>query len=293
YTIVIPPPNVTGVLHMGHMLNNTIQDVLIRRARLLGKNACWVPGTDHASIATEAKVVAKLKEAGIAKADLSREEFLKHAWEWTHEYGGVILEQLKKLGCSCDWERTKFTMDDDMSASVINVFVDLYNKGLIYRGYRMVHWDPEAKTTLSDEEVIYAERQGNLYYLAYDIVGSDQQVTIATTRPETILGDTAICVHPDDERYAHLKGKRAIVPICDREVPIIMDPYVDMEFGTGCLKVTPAHDVNDKMLGEAHGLEIIDIFNEDASLNAHGLHFQGKDRFVVRKEIARELEEKG
>jgi len=293
YTIVIPPPNVTGVLHMGHMLNNTIQDVLIRRARLLGKNACWVPGTDHASIATEAKVVAKLKEAGIAKADLSREEFLEHAWEWTHEYGGVILEQLKKLGCSCDWERTKFTMDDDMSASVINVFVDLYNKGLIYRGYRMVHWDPEAKTTLSDEEVIYAERQGNLYYLAYDIVGSDQQVTIATTRPETILGDTAICVHPDDERYAHLKGKRAIVPICDREVPIIMDPYVDMEFGTGCLKVTPAHDVNDKMLGEAHGLEIIDIFNEDASLNAHGLHFQGKDRFVVRKEIARELEEKG
>ena len=293
YTIVIPPPNVTGVLHMGHMLNNTIQDVLIRRARLLGKNACWVPGTDHASIATEAKVVAKLKEAGIDKADISREEFLGHAWDWTHEYGGVILEQLKKLGCSCDWERTKFTMDDDMSASVIKVFVDLYNKGLIYRGYRMVHWDPEAKTTLSDEEVNYEERQGNLYYLSYDIVGSDEKVTIATTRPETILGDTAICVHPEDKRYAHLKGKRAIVPICDREVPIIMDPYVDMEFGTGCLKVTPAHDVNDKMLGETHGLEIIDIFNEDASLNAHGLHYKGKDRFVVRKEIARELEEKG
>jgi len=293
YTIVIPPPNVTGVLHMGHMLNNTIQDVLIRRARLLGKNACWVPGTDHASIATEAKVVAKLKEAGIAKTDISREEFLGHAWDWTHQYGGVILEQLKKLGCSCDWQRTKFTMDDDMSASVIKVFVDLYNKGLIYRGFRMVHWDPEAKTTLSDEEVIYEERQGNLYYLSYEIVGSDQRVTIATTRPETILGDTALCVHPKDERYAHLRGKRAIVPISGREVPIIMDEYVDMEFGTGCLKVTPAHDVNDKMLGEAHGLEIIDIFNEDASLNAHGLHYQGKDRFVVRKLIAKELEEKG
>ncbi len=293
YTIVIPPPNVTGVLHMGHMLNNTIQDVLIRRARLLGKNACWVPGTDHASIATEAKVVAKLKEQGIDKANLSREDFLKHAWDWTHEYGGVILQQLKKLGCSCDWNRTKFTMDDDMSASVIKVFVDLYKKGLIYRGYRMVNWDPEAKTTLSDEEVIYEERQGNLYYLAYNIEGSDEKVTIATTRPETILGDTAICINPNDERYRHLRGKKAIVPICGRVIPIIEDEYVDMEFGTGCLKVTPAHDENDKNLGEKHNLEVIDIFNEDATLNSFGLHYQGKDRFVVRKEISKELEEKG
>ncbi|MCM4164155.1 MULTISPECIES: valine--tRNA ligase [unclassified Arenibacter] len=293
YTIVIPPPNVTGVLHMGHMLNNTIQDVLIRRARLMGKNACWVPGTDHASIATEAKVVAKLKEQGIDKKDISREEFLKHAWDWTYEYGGVILEQLKKLGCSCDWERTKFTMDDNMSASVIRVFVDLYNKGLIYRGYRMVNWDPEAKTTLSDEEVIYEERQGLLYYLAYKIEGSNETVTIATTRPETILGDTAICINPKDERYAHLRGKNAIVPICNRVIPIIEDDYVDVEFGTGCLKVTPAHDINDKALGEKHNLETIDIFNEDASLNSFGLHYEGKDRFEVRKAIARELEEKG
>ena len=293
YTIVIPPPNVTGVLHMGHMLNNTIQDVLIRRARLLGKNACWVPGTDHASIATEAKVVAKLKAEGISKTDIGREEFLKHAWDWTHEYGGAILEQLKKLGCSCDWDRTKFTMDDDMSASVIKVFVDLYNKGLIYKGHRMVHWDPEAKTTLSDEEVVYQERQGNLYYLSYAIEGSEEKVTIATTRPETILGDTAVCIHPKDKRYVNLRGKRAQVPISGRWVPITEDEYVDMEFGTGCLKVTPAHDVNDKMLGEKHGLEIIDIFEEDGSLNAHGLHYQGKDRFVVRKEIAKELEEKG
>ncbi|MCH2035245.1 MAG: valine--tRNA ligase [Tenacibaculum sp.] len=293
YTIVIPPPNVTGVLHMGHMLNNTIQDVLIRRARLLGKNACWVPGTDHASIATEAKVVAKLKEEGINKNDLTREEFLKHAFEWKDKYGGIILEQLKKLGASCDWERTKFTMDDDMSEAVIKVFVDLYNKGLIYRGYRMVNWDPEAKTTLSDEEVIYEERQGNLYYLQYDIVGSDEKVTIATTRPETILGDTAICINPKDERYTHLKGKKAIVPLCNREIPIIEDEYVDLEFGTGCLKVTPAHDENDKVLGDKHGLEVIDIFNEDASLNSFGLHYQGKDRFVVRKEISKELEEKG
>ena len=293
YTIVIPPPNVTGVLHMGHMLNNTIQDVLIRRARLLGKNACWVPGTDHASIATEAKVVAKLKEKGIDKATLSREDFLKHAWDWTHEYGGVILQQLKKLGCSCDWDRTKFTMDDDMSASVIKVFVDLYNKGLIYRGYRMVNWDPEAKTTLSDEEVIYEERQGNLYYLSYAIEGSDEKVTIATTRPETILGDTAICINPNDERYHHLCGKKAIVPICNRVIPIIEDEYVDVEFGTGCLKVTPAHDENDKNLGEKHDLEVIDIFHEDATLNSFGLHYEGKDRFVVRKEIVKELEEKG
>ncbi len=293
YTIVIPPPNVTGVLHMGHMLNNTIQDVLIRRARLKGYNACWVPGTDHASIATEAKVVNKLKGQGIDKNDLTRDEFLKHAWDWTHEHGGIILEQLKKLGCSCDWERTKFTMDDDMSASVIKVFVDLYNKGLIYRGYRMVNWDPEAKTTLSDEEVIYEEKQGNLYYLSYDIEGSNEKVTIATTRPETILGDTAICINPNDERYSHLKGKKAIVPICDRVIPIIEDEYVDVEFGTGCLKVTPAHDENDKVLGDKHKLEVVDIFNEDATLNGYGLHYEGKDRFVVRKEISKELEEKG
>ncbi len=293
YTIVIPPPNVTGVLHMGHMLNNTIQDVLIRRARLLGKNACWVPGTDHASIATEAKVVAKLKEQGIDKNDLSREEFLAHAWEWTHEYGGVILEQLKKLGCSCDWDRTKFTMDDDMSEAVIKVFVDLFNKGLIYRGYRMVNWDPEAKTTLSDEEVVYEERQGNLYYLQYQIEGSDEKVTIATTRPETILGDTAICINPNDARFSNLRGKKAIVPLCNRVIPIIEDDYVDMEFGTGCLKVTPAHDENDKNLGDKHNLEVIDIFNDDATLNSFGLHYEGKDRFVVRKEITKELEDKG
>ncbi|MCX2681156.1 valine--tRNA ligase [Galbibacter sp. EGI 63066] len=293
YSIVIPPPNVTGVLHMGHMMNNTLQDVLIRRARLNGYNACWVPGTDHAAIATEAKVVAKLKAEGIEKSDLTREEFLKHAWDWTHEYGGVILEQLKKLGCSCDWDRTKFTMDDDMSASVIKVFVDLYEKGMIYRGYRMVNWDPEAKTTLSDEEVIYEERQGQLYYLSYAIEGSDEKVTIATTRPETILGDTAICINPNDERYKHLKGKKAIVPLANRAIPIIEDEYVDVEFGTGCLKVTPAHDENDKNLGDKHKLEVIDIFNEDATLNSNGLHYEGKDRFVVRKEIVKELEEKG
>lgn len=317
YTIVIPPPNVTGVLHMGHMLNNTIQDVLIRRARLQGKNACWVPGTDHASIATEAKVVAKLKEQGIDKNDLSRDEFLKHAWDWTHEYGGVILEQLKKLGCSCDWDRTKFTMDDDMSEAVIKVFIDLYNKGLIYRGYRMVNWDPEAKTTLSDEEVIHEERQGNLYYIKYKISpltpeGETEQdaqhrsessppseeleeayLTIATTRPETIFGDTAICINPNDERFSHLKGKKAIVPICNRVVPIIEDEYVDLEFGTGCLKVTPAHDENDKVLGDKHNLEVIDIFNEDASLNSYGLQFEGQDRFVARKAVAKELEALG
>ena len=318
YTIVIPPPNVTGVLHMGHMLNNTIQDVLIRRARLKGFNACWVPGTDHASIATEAKVVAKLKAEGINKNDLTREEFLKHAWEWTDKYGGTILEQLKKLGASCDWERTKFTMDPDMSASVIKSFVDLYNKGLIYRGYRMVNWDPEAKTTLSDEEVIYEEQQGKLYYIRYEILpptpsegGGDgneirsevdaqspspsgragEGIIVATTRPETIFGDTAICINPNDERFAHLKGKKAIVPICGRVIPIIEDEYVDVEFGTGCLKVTPAHDMNDKTLGEKHNLEIVDIFNEDATLNSFGLHYQGKDRFVVRTEIAKELEE--
>ena len=303
YTIVIPPPNVTGILHMGHMLNNTIQDVLIRRARLKGFNACWVPGTDHASIATEAKVVAKLKSEGINKNDLSREEFLKHAWEWTDKYGGTILEQLKQLGCSCDWERTKFTMDPDMSASVIRSFVDLYNKGLIYRGYRMINWDPEAKTTLSDEEVIFEERQGKLYYIKYKIVDesnnqqpsttNNQFLTVATTRPETIFGDAAICINPKDERFSHLKGKKAIVPICGRIIPIIEDEYVDIEFGTGCLKVTPAHDMNDKTLGEKHHLEIIDIFNDDATLNSFGLHYQGQDRFVVREGIAKELESIG
>ncbi|WP_028889620.1 valine--tRNA ligase [Tenacibaculum ovolyticum] len=293
YTIVIPPPNVTGVLHMGHMLNNTIQDVLIRRARLQGKNACWVPGTDHASIATEAKVVAKLKEQGIDKNDLTREEFLAHAWEWKNEYGGIILEQLKKLGASCDWERTAFTMDPALSESVIKVFVDLYNKGLIYRGYRMVNWDPEAKTTLSDEEVIHVEKQGNLYYLEYKIEGSEDKLTIATTRPETIFGDSAICINPNDERFTHLKGKKAIVPLCNRVIPIIEDEYVDVEFGTGCLKVTPAHDENDKVLGDKHKLEVIDIFNDDASLNSFGLHYKGKDRFVARKEVVKELEEKG
>ena len=293
YTIVIPPPNVTGVLHMGHMLNNTIQDVLIRHARLSGKNACWVPGTDHASIATEAKVVAKLREQGIDKADLTREEFLSHAWEWKSEYGGIILDQLKKLGASCDWERTAFTMDPGMSESVIKVFVDLYNKGLIYRGFRMVNWDPEAKTTLSDEEVIYEEKQGNLYYINYNIEGSDEALTIATTRPETIFGDSAICINPTDTRFKHLKGKKAVVPICNRIIPIIEDEYVDIAFGTGCLKVTPAHDENDKVLGDKHKLEVIDIFNEDASLNSFGLHYEGKDRFVVRKEIVKELGDKG
>ena len=293
YTIVIPPPNVTGVLHMGHMLNNTIQDVLIRHARLCGKNACWVPGTDHASIATEAKVVAKLKEQGIDKNDLTREEFLSYAWEWKTEYGGIILDQLKKLGASCDWERTAFTMDPEMSESVIKVFVDLFNKGLIYRGYRMVNWDPEAKTTLSDEEVIYEEKQGNLYYIKYQIEGSNENLTIATTRPETIFGDTAICINPTDNRFKQLKGKKAIVPICNRVIPIIEDEYVDLEFGTGCLKVTPAHDINDKILGDKHALEVIDIFNEDASLNSFGLHYEGKDRFVVRKEVIKELKEKG
>ena len=293
YTIVIPPPNVTGVLHMGHMLNNTIQDVLIRRARLQGKNACWVPGTDHASIATEAKVVEKLKKQGINKNDLTREEFLAHAWEWTHEYGGVILEQLKKLGCSCDWDRTKFTMDVDMNEGVIKVFIDLYNKGLIYRGYRMVNWDPVAKTTLSDEEVNHVERTDKLYYVKYRIENEDGFVTIATTRPETILGDTAVCINPNDERFAHLRGKHVIVPICNRVVPIIEDDYVDIEFGTGCLKITPAHDVNDKEIGDRHNLEVIDILNEDASLNSYGLHHEGKDRVVARKDVAKELEDLG
>jgi valyl-tRNA synthetase len=293
YVIVIPPPNVTGVLHMGHMLNNTIQDVLIRRARMQGKNALWVPGTDHASIATEAKVVNKLKEQGIQKNDLSREAFLEHAWEWTHKHGGIILDQLKKLGASCDWQRTKFTMDDDMSESVLQVFVDLYNKGLIYRGYRMINWDPEAKTTVSDEEVIYKESQSKLYYLRYQIEGEDDFVTIATTRPETILGDTAVCYHPEDERFQHLKGKRVIVPIANRSIPLIADEYVDREFGTGCLKITPAHDPNDKILGDKYQLEFIDIFNDDATLNEHGLHYKGMDRFACRKAIVKELESNG
>ena len=289
YTIVIPPPNVTGVLHMGHMMNNTLQDVLIRRARMLGMNACWVPGTDHASIATEAKVVQKLAAQGVKKEDLSREEFLKHAWEWTDEHGGIILEQLKKLGCSCDWDRTKFTLDEPMTESVLRVFVDLFERGLIYRGFRMVNWDPEAQTTLSDEEVVYEEKQGNLYHIAYRVVDSEETVTIATTRPETLMGDTAVAVHPDDERFTHLHGKKVVVPIVNREVPIITDSYVDIEFGTGCLKVTPAHDENDKALGEKHKLAFVDIFNPDGTLNSEGLHFEGKDRFEVRKLVVQEL----
>ncbi len=294
YTIVIPPPNVTGVLHMGHMLNNTLQDVLIRRMRMKGYNACWVPGTDHASIATEAKVVAKLKEEGISKDELTREEFLKHAWDWTHKHGGIILEQLKKLGASCDWKRTKFTLDDDLYESVIKVFVDLYNKGKIYRGYRMVNWDPEAKTTLSDEEVIYKDEQGHLYYINYPIAGEEGEfIQIATTRPETILGDTAIAVSPENEKYKKYIGKKAIVPIAGREIPIIADDYVDPEFGTGALKITPAHDPNDKEIGERHGLEVINIFNEDATLNEYGLHYEGKDRDSVKKEIVEELKQKG
>ncbi|WP_445385563.1 valine--tRNA ligase [Robiginitalea sp. IMCC44478] len=293
YTIVIPPPNVTGVLHMGHMLNNTIQDVLTRRARMLGKNACWVPGTDHASIATEAKVVAKLREEGVSKTEIGREAFLEHAWDWTHKYGGVILQQLKKLGCSCDWERTKFTMDPDMEASVIRVFVDLFEKGLIYRGYRMVNWDPVAQTTLSDEEVNYEEKQGFLYHIAYAVEGSDQRLIIATTRPETLLGDTAVCVHPEDERYSEFHGKQVRVPIANRLVPVIPDEYVSREFGTGCLKITPAHDQNDYVLGEKHGLDIIDIFNADASLNENGLQFEGMDRFEARKAVVKELEQQG
>ena len=293
YTIVIPPPNVTGVLHMGHMLNNTIQDVLVRRARMLGKNACWVPGTDHASIATEAKVVNKLNQEGVSKEDLTREEFLQHAWEWKEKHGGIILDQLKKLGASCDWDRTSFTMDEKLSSSVLEVFVDLYKKGLIYRGFRMVNWDPKAKTTVSDEEVIHKEVNSKLYYVNYQIENSKEFVTIATTRPETILGDTAICINPNDERFIHLKGKKVIVPISGRLIPIIEDDYVDPEFGTGCLKITPAHDQNDKVIGEKHGLAVIDVLNDDATLNQHGLHYQGKDRFEVRKEISKELDSLG
>ena len=294
YTVVIPPPNVTGVLHMGHMLNNTIQDVLVRRARMLGKNACWVPGTDHASIATEAKVVQKLRQEGIKKSDLTREEFLKHAFEWKDKHGGIILEQLKKLGASCDWDRTNFTMDPDYSESVLDVFIDLYKKGKIYRGVRMVNWDPEALTALSDEEVIHKEVNSKLFYVRYKVAGSDDQwLTIATTRPETILGDSAICINPNDERFKHLHGKQAVVPIANRTVPIILDEYVDMEFGTGCLKVTPAHDTNDYDLGKKHNLETIDIFHANGTLNEHGMHYSGMDRFEVRKAIEKELYDKG
>ncbi len=293
YTIVMPPPNVTGVLHMGHMLNNTIQDILIRRARMKGFNACWAPGTDHASIATEAKVVKRLADQGIKKTDLSREEFIKHAWDWTHEYGGIILEQLKRLGASADWERTAFTMDEERSRSVFDVFVDLYNKGLIYRGVRVVNWDPAAQTALSDEEVIYKEQQGKLYYLRYFVEGENRYVVVATTRPETIMGDTAVCINPNDERYRDLVGKSLVVPLVGRSVPIIEDEYVDLEFGTGCLKVTPAHDVNDYMLGEKHQLKTIDIFNDDATLNEYGGRYAGMDRFAVREQIEKDLAEAG
>ena len=293
YTIVIPPPNVTGVLHMGHMLNNTLQDVMIRRARMQGYNACWVPGTDHASIATEAKVLNKLSEKGIKKEDLTRTEFMKHAYEWKDEHGGIILEQLKKLGASCDWERTKFTMDEDMNESVIDVFIDLFNKGLIYRGVRMVNWDPNAQTAVSDEEVIYKEIESKLYYISYEIENSDEKITIATTRPETILGDTAICINPNDSRFKHLKNKKAIVPLINRVVPIIFDEYVDMEFGTGALKITPAHDINDYEIGDKHNLETIDILNNDGTVSEDAVLYVGKDRFVVRKEIVKDLKEKG
>ena len=293
YTIVIPPPNVTGVLHMGHMLNNTIQDVLIRRARMLGKNACWVPGTDHASIATEAKVVAKLKSEGIEKRDLTRDEFLKHAWNWTDKHGGIILEQLKKLGASCDWDRTLFTMDDKRYESVIKVFVDLFNKGLIYRGVRMVNWDPEAQTAVSDEEVNYTDEKSKLYYVRYKIAGEDGYVMVATTRPETILGDTAVCANPADERYKHLKGKKVIVPMAEREVPFIFDDYVDMEFGTGCLKITPAHDINDYEIGMRHNLPSIDVFNDDGTISIRAGMFAGIDRFVAKDLAEKELDRTG
>ena len=290
YTIVIPPPNVTGMLHMAHMLNNTLQDVLVRRARMQGKNACWVPGTDHASIATEAKVVAKLKAEGIDKADLTREEFLRHAWEWKEKHGGIILKQLRKLGASCDWDRTCFTMDDPRTEGVIKVFVDLYNKGKIYRGVRMVNWDPSTQTALSDEEVIYKESHGKLYYLRYKVEGTDRSIIVATTRPETILGDTALCVNPNDERYAWLPADaRVIVPLVGRSIPVIRDTYVDIEFGTGALKVTPAHDVNDYMLGEKYGLETIDIFNDNGTLNDKVGMYVGMDRFVVREQIEKDL----
>lgn len=309
YTVVIPPPNVTGVLHMGHMLNNTIQDILVRRARMEGKNACWVPGTDHASIATEAKVVGKLAEKGIKKTDLSREKFLEHAWDWTHEHGGIILKQLRKLGCSCDWDRTSFTMDETRSKSVIKVFCDLYDKGLIYRGVRMVNWDPQAQTALSDEEVIYKDEHSKLYYLKYRVVETDcKQVdegnvmhkdekgyyaVVATTRPETIMGDTAMCINPEDVKNTWLKGKHVIVPLVGREIPVIEDTYVDIQFGTGCLKVTPAHDINDHALGLKHGLETIDIFNDNGTISEAADLYVGQDRMDVRKQIAKDLETAG
>ena len=295
YTVVIPPPNVTGILHMGHCLNNTIQDILVRRARMQGKNACWVPGTDHASIATEAKVVQMLRERGISKSSLGREEFLQYAWEWKEKYGGIILEQLKKMGCSLDWDRTTFTMDDDYYATVINVFIDLHSKGYIYRGKRMINWDVKAKTALSDEEVIFKEMQSKLYFIRYQIIGAedDQWITIATVRPETILGDTAICVHPDDERFRHLHGKFAFVPLINRKIPIITDEYVSMEFGTGALKITPAHDMNDYQLGQKHTLEVVDVLNDDGTMSEAAQLYTGEDRFDVRKKITRELEEKG
>jgi len=293
FTIVIPPPNVTGVLHMGHMLNNTLQDVLIRRARMQGKNALWVPGTDHASIATESKVVAKLKDEGINKDDLSREEFLEHAWDWKEKHGGIILEQLKKLGASCDWERTRFTMDEALYESVIDVFIDLYNKGLIYRGIRMVNWDPSAKTAVSDEEVNHKEIQSKLYYLNYKVEGEDGFITIATTRPETILGDTAVCVHPEDERFTKFHGKKVIVPLVNRAIPVIQDEYVDREFGTGALKITPAHDIHDYELGLKHKLKSIDIFNDDGTMSGKAELYIGKDRFAVRDEIVEDLKKSG
>jgi len=293
YTIVIPPPNVTGVLHMGHMLNNTIQDILVRRARMEGKNACWVPGTDHASIATEAKVVGRLAQQGIQKTDLTRDEFLKHAWEWTDEHGGIILKQLRKLGASCDWDRTAFTMDEARSSSVLKVFVDLYKKGLIYRGVRMVNWDPQALTALSDEEVIYKEEHSKLFYLRYKIEGEDGYAVVATTRPETIMGDTAMCINPNDPKNQHLRGKKVIVPLVGRVIPVIEDDYVDIEFGTGCLKVTPAHDVNDYMLGEKYNLPTIDIFNDNGTLSDAAGLYVGQDRFEVRTQIEKDLEAAG
>src|ERR1700744_1249887 len=308
YTIVMPPPNVTGVLHMGHMLNNTIQDVLIRRARMKGKNACWVPGTDHASIATEAKVVAMLKDRGISKKDLSRQEFLNYAWEWKEKYGGIILEQLKKLGASCDWDRTRFTMDDDLSEAVIDTFIHLYKKGLIYRGVRMVNWDPQGKTAVSDEEVIRKEVNQKLYYIKYqvssikyqdeaqkssDLILDTSYLTIATTRPETIMADAAICINPNDERYLHLHGKKVLIPLINREIPVILDEYVTMDFGTGCLKVTPAHDLSDYELGQRHNLPVIDILNDDGTLNEKAQILVGEDRFTARKKIAVLLETDG
>ncbi|HMB40487.1 MAG TPA: class I tRNA ligase family protein, partial [Balneolaceae bacterium] len=290
YSVVIPPPNVTGVLHMGHMLNNTIQDVLVRRARMNGFNTCWVPGTDHASIATEAKVVQKLRKQGIKKSDLTRDDFLKHAWDWTDEHGGIILQQLKKLGASCDWKRTRFTLEDDLYDTVLDCFIELYDRGYIYRGQRMVNWDPAAQTALSDEEVIHKEVQSKLYYVKYPVKNSDEFITIATTRPETILADTAVCVNPADNRYSHLSGKTVIIPIINREVPLISDDYVDPEYGTGCLKITPAHDINDYEIGEKHGLEIIDMLNADGTVAEVAEHYVDKDRFEARKLITKDLE---